>query len=95
MNLEQLQTTPKGFLVLCAIGCPSKKVEVSDAEQASAIWSQYRDTFGFGMSSLKRTSGNLVDANGKVIGRVSYNGNIFDQEGNMIWGKTFAERCAQ
>jgi hypothetical protein len=76
-----------GFLKLAAIGCATMKVAVSDAEQVIEIWSRYRDGNGIGASDMKRGCGDLVDVKGKKVGRVSYNGRIWDVAGNCIYQK--------
>jgi hypothetical protein len=75
----------KGHLVLAAEGVPTRNVPVTDAEQASAIWSKFRDDNGFGASDLKPTSGWLVGDDGKKIGHVSYNGRIWAEDGTLLW----------
>src|SRR5690348_2255233 len=78
-------TALKGYLVLSAVGLRTQRVPVSDAAQTVAIWSKWRDSNGLGASDLKQDSGNLVNENGTVVAKVSYNGKIWDYDGSQIW----------
>ena len=58
----------------------NKKFEVDSLEDAAKKWTGYRDRTGAGMSEI----GNgleIHDEAGQVLGRVSYNGRIWNPDG--------------
>ena len=58
----------------------NKKFEVDSLEDAAKKWNGYRDRTGAGCSEI----GNGVDVHdesGKLLGRVSYNGRIWNPDG--------------
>lgn len=58
-------------------GLPTKTIPVQFADDASAVFCAIRDNNGFGASDMKRGCGDLLDAAGNIVGRVSYNGKIW------------------
>ncbi len=74
-----------GHLRLVAVGCPTLRVPVNDAEQIVRIWERYRDENGIGASDMQSGCGDLIDAGGTVIARISYNGRIWDVSGRRIY----------
>lgn len=79
----------KGYILLEAEGAPTIKKPVSDAEQASRALEQYRDQHGLGSSDFTENTGNLVEeGTGNIIGRVSYNGRVWDENNNPVWPTT-------
>jgi hypothetical protein len=73
-----------GHLRLAAVGCPTLRVLVNDAEQIVRIWEHYRDKNGIGASDMKSGCGDLI-ADGGVIARISYNGRIWDVSGRRVY----------
>jgi hypothetical protein len=81
-------TEPHGYLYLAAHGRPTLKAPVSTGEQAVAIWSRYRDGQSgidmLGSSSMKPRCGNIYSESGQLVARISYNGRIWNPQGEMI-----------
>lgn len=84
-NSKAVAKRQTGYLLLESTTSPLKKVQVQDAEQASRILSAYRDRNGYGQSDFTRRTGQLVDSRGTVIGRVSYNGRVWDTADRLLW----------
>jgi hypothetical protein len=80
----QVSTQSGGYIYLAAIGCPTLKVAVDSADMASGQMSGYIRQYGLGGSALKRNCGNIYANNGKLTAKVSYNGRVWDTEGNLI-----------
>ncbi len=74
-----------GYLRLAAVGCPTLRVPVNDAEQIVRIWERYRDENGIGASDMQSGCGDLVAADGSVVARIFYNGRIWDVNGRRIY----------
>lgn len=81
-NSKALAT--RGYIKLAAKGCMAVNVPVASADEASRIWSDYRDANGLGASDMKSGCGNICEANGKVIAKVSYNGRVWDATGKTM-----------
>ena len=69
---------------LAAIGAPTLDVPVRFADEASKALSAYRDRYGLGASEMEPECGNIYDSGNNIIGRISYNGRIWDSQGNPI-----------
>jgi hypothetical protein len=74
-----------GHLRLAAVGCPTLRVPVNDAEQIVRVWERYRDENGIGASDMERGCGDLVAADGSVVARISNNSRIWDIAGRRIY----------
>lgn len=84
MERNELIVKEGGYLYLAAYGCPTVKVPVTDAHQARKAWESYRDGYGIGGSDLKRGCGDIRTNKNKTIARVSYNGRIWNMDGECI-----------
>lgn len=69
---------------LAAIGAPSLDIPVQFADEASRVFSAYRDKYEFGASGMKARCGNIYNSRNHLVGRISYNGRIWDANGNLI-----------
>jgi hypothetical protein len=72
------------YIHLAAIGAPSLDIPVQFADEASRIFSAYRDKYEFGASEMKSRCGNIYNSQNHQVGRISYNGRIWDANGNPI-----------
>jgi hypothetical protein len=54
-------------------------VHVPSFEAASAAISAERDRLGVGASAWERDTGNVVDAQGRLVAHISYNGRIWPE----------------
>lgn len=71
-------------LKLAAIGAPSLEVPVQIADEASSLFTAYRDRYGLGASDLKSGCGDIYDSANSLVGRISYNGRIWDANSNPV-----------
>lgn len=69
---------------LAASGAPTLDVRVQFAEEASKIFSAYREKYEFGASEMKARCGNIYDSQNRLVGRISYNGRIWDTDGDPV-----------
>jgi hypothetical protein len=69
---------------LAALGCKTFDLVVVDSNSAKEVFCQYRDSHNLGSSDLKKGCGDVTDANGKLVARISYNGNLWDSAGNLV-----------
>jgi hypothetical protein len=69
---------------LAASGAPTLEVDIEFADQASQVFSAYREKYGFGASGMKHGCGNIYDSGGKLVGSISYNGRIWDASGRLV-----------
>jgi hypothetical protein len=74
-----------GYLRLAAVGCPTLRVPVNDAEQIVRVWERYRDENGIGASDMQNGCGDLIATDGTIVARISYNGRIWDVCGRRIY----------
>jgi hypothetical protein len=79
------------FVKIAWRGAPTELVPVRTPEEASDIFQQTRDQFGFGSSDMKPGAGDIVTSSGKVVGRISYNGRIWPL-GSDPWAKNPRKR---
>lgn len=90
----ELQTTPKYFLTINFTGIrQTAPIQFADDAAKSFCW--VRDTYGFGASDMKKGCGDIKDADGKLVGRISYNGRIWDASGKPFDGLNGQEWIAQ
>jgi hypothetical protein len=71
-------------IVLSARGLKSQRVPVVTADQASAVWSRFRDANNLGGSDLKRDSGHILSPDGSLIAKVSYNGRVWTPDDRLL-----------
>ena len=55
-----------------------EEIAVADFKDASDSYRDYIERGDLGSSELGKGSGNIKDASGKVVARVSYNGNVWN-----------------
>jgi hypothetical protein len=72
------------YIYLAASGAPTFNVPVRFADEASEIFSAYRDRYQFGASDMKTRCGNIYDSENCLVGRISYNGRIWDADGKPV-----------
>ncbi len=72
------------YIHLAASGAPSFNVPVRFADEASEVFSAYRDRYEFGASAMKAGCGNIYDSRNCLVGRISYNGRIWDSNGKPV-----------
>ncbi len=53
-----------------------RRIIVASVNEASEVWSRFRDGSGMGVSEIGN-GGNVLDDNGKRVAKVSYNGRIW------------------
>lgn len=71
-------------LHLAAVGAPTLDVSVQFADEASVVFCAYRQKYGFGASEMKPECGNIYDSRRRLVGRISYNGRVWDSANNPI-----------
>lgn len=71
-------------IYLAAIGAPTLRIPVRFADEASKLFSAYRDLYAFGASEMKPGCGNIYNSEDLLVGRISYNGRIWDANGDLI-----------
>jgi hypothetical protein len=72
------------YVHLAASGAPTFNISVQFADEASEVFSAYRDRYEFGASEMKAGCGNIYDSRNCLVGRISYNGRIWDADGNAV-----------
>ncbi|HMH16188.1 MAG TPA: hypothetical protein VK578_24035 [Edaphobacter sp.] len=72
------------YLHLAAVEAPTLNIPVRFADEASKAFSAYRDTYSFGASEMKAGCGNIYNSKRQIIGRISYNGRIWDAENRPV-----------
>lgn len=71
-------------------GHPRIDIPVSSLLEASKCFAAHRDGFGFGASAMRTGCGD-VRIGRKLVGRISYNGRIWDASGKPVDGLTGRE----
>jgi len=87
MKVRMLSPNLQGeahFIHLAAIGAPDLDIPIQFADEASRIFSAYRDKYEFGASGMKARCGSIYNSRNRLVGRISYNGRIWDANGNLI-----------
>jgi hypothetical protein len=69
---------------LAALGAPTLDIPVRYADEASKLFSVYRDRYGFGASEMEAECGRIYDSQDRTVGRISYNGRIWDATENPV-----------
>ena len=72
------------YLYLAATGAPTLSVPVHFADEASKVLCAYREKFQFGASEMEAGCGNIYNSLSVLVGRISYNGRIWDVNGSLI-----------
>jgi len=72
------------YIHLAASGAPTLNVLVRFADQASKVFSAYREKYQFGSSEMKAGCGDIYDSRNSVVGRISYNGRIWTANGVLV-----------
>jgi membrane-bound ClpP family serine protease len=72
------------YIHLAAVGAPTLDIPVRYADEASKLFSLYRDKYGFGASEMEAECGSIYDCQNRRVGRISYNGRIWDANSNPI-----------
>jgi hypothetical protein len=76
--------TQPHYIHLEAIGAPTLNVTTHFADQASKVFCAYRDKYCFGASEMEHGCGNIYNSQGKRVGRISYNGQIWDASDRLV-----------
>lgn len=71
-------------IYLAAAGAPTLSFPVQFAEEASRVFCAYRQKYQFGASEMEAGCGNIYDASGVFVGRISYNGRIWNDASNPV-----------
>jgi hypothetical protein len=69
---------------LAASGAPTLDIPVQFADEASKILSAYREKYELGASEMKAQCGNIYNTRNRLVGRISYNGRIWNANGNLV-----------
>ena len=72
------------YIHLAANGAPTLDIPVQFADEASRLFRAYRDKYNFGASGMKARCGNIYNSQKNLVGRISYNGRIWDANDNLI-----------
>jgi len=72
------------YIHLAAYGAPSLDVPVRYADEASRVFAAYREKSDLGASDMNARCGIIYDAQNRIVARISYNGRIWDTEGNLV-----------
>ncbi|MCU1302013.1 MAG: hypothetical protein JWQ87_2297 [Candidatus Sulfotelmatobacter sp.] len=72
------------YIHLAASGAPIFNVPVRFADEALEAFCAYRDRYEFGASAMKAGCGNIYDSRNCLVGRISYNGCIWDANGKAV-----------
>lgn len=72
------------YIHLAAFEAPTLNVTIHFADQASKVFCAYRDKYGFGASAMLDGCGNIYNSDNLLVGRISYNGRIWDATGNVV-----------
>lgn len=82
------------YLRLAAIGIPTRDHRVFSSDEAIAVWTDFRDHNNLGGSDLKKGCGDVHDAKGQLVARISYNGRVWDTNNKPLDGLSGAEWIA-
>jgi hypothetical protein len=63
---------------------PALSIPVQFADQASRVFCAYREKYQFGASEMEAGCGNIYNSLGELVGHISYNGRIWDANGNLV-----------
>ena len=82
------------YLRLAAIGIPTRDHRVFSSDEAVAVWTDFRDHNNLGSSDMKKGCGDVHDAKGQLVARISYNGRVWDTNNKPIDGLSGSEWIA-
>lgn len=71
-------------IYLAAMEAPPLTVQVQFIDEASTIFCAYRERYQFGASEMEVACGNIYNSRGELVGRISYNGRMWNAEGIPI-----------
>jgi hypothetical protein len=72
------------YIRLAATGAPSVDIRVQFADEAARVFSAYRDKYEFSASEMKAECGNIFNSRNRRVGRISYNGRIWDANDDLL-----------
>jgi hypothetical protein len=87
MQIQSVTSIPYAephHIHLAASGAPTLDITIQFADQASKVFSAYRDKYEFGASGMKQRCGNIYNSQNRLVGTISYNGRIWDANGNLV-----------
>ena len=83
-DMSQSKLNHKRFYVhLEAEGAPTLNLSIQFADEASRVFVEYRERYGFGASGMKPRCGHIFTESQQFLGKISYNGRIWDADGNL------------
>lgn len=65
---------------LAAFGAPTLDIPIQFADIAAALFCAYREKYYFGASEMRPECGNIYDSQNHLVGKISYNGRIWDAQ---------------
>jgi hypothetical protein len=71
-------------IYLAASGAPTLRIPVRFADEASRVFSVYREKYEFGASGMKARCGNIYNSRKVLVGRISYNGRIWNADDKPV-----------
>jgi hypothetical protein len=71
------------YLHLEAVGAPTLDLPIRFADEASRLFVEYRERYGLGASGMKPRCGYIFTESHQFLGKISYNGRIWDADGNQ------------
>jgi hypothetical protein len=69
---------------LAAIGAPTLNIAVQFADEASRVFSTYREKYEVAASDMKAGCGNIYNSRNLLVARISYNARIWDTKGCIV-----------
>jgi hypothetical protein len=81
--IPDLQAEPHR-IHLAASGAPTLEIPVQFADEASKVFSAYREKYEFRASEMKDRCGNIYNSRNQLVGRISYNGRTWDAKGKPV-----------
>jgi len=72
------------YIHLAASGAPSVNMPVKYADEAARAFSAYREKYDLGASEMDVLCGNVYDSQNRLVARISYNGRVWDPDGNPV-----------
>ena len=76
--------TEQHYIHLAADGAPALDVPVKFADEASRVFCAYRDAYDLGASEMEGRCGYIYNSKNQLVGRISYNGRVWDATGNSV-----------
>jgi len=72
------------YVHFAASGAPSVDMPVQYADEAARAFSAYREKYALGASEMDILCGNIYDSQNRLVARISYNGRIWDPDGDPV-----------